>query len=994
MRGMLSWRRRLWFLGALLLLLAGLWIVPHSTGLRLRFWVMTRTAVRPSLGPAARPGLLRVDYMSPDFQSVNSALVDSNVELKWPADTDFRQRSVRWSGWLEIPNSGDWELGLRSDDGSALILDGAPVLTNWGRHTAQTRWRRLWLTRGFHRLRLDFFQGDGAGEIALLWRAPVGPRQTIPARFLHRTEGPIIVPWASSMEVHEPVANTAQRSGWSWSDYWMDLRPEGLLAAGTLGTIYPQPRRTFTGRPGAVRVWRAQFALPVATRLGLRFAGPATSRILMDGATILRGAGSRPPTATTTEISAGPGLRRLAVIGRGTDPFPPLTVENLDLKRRVEPACTFDPAENGLQQPAGSPLATWIEAVVDHSPDLSLVAPYVFRWDVQKMGHPAAPAPLRATWDGAIRLPEKGMCTITLRASGRAFLSVGDQFVFKGIDTAQVSLRILAKPGSTLPLSLDVQEEGPSRDVRLMWKTEGHQLEIIPASALVPPALATTRQFQLWGTAILALTILIMLRRWGLRAYLTRLWSHRVAHLQVLVIVAGVLLRLHQYAEIPHPGETADEFTHHMLGMSLTAGDPPLAWDWHDSYPLIRYVPLHGAVFRLCAPQRVYPPLYSVLVGLVNRLAGAVSPFEWRLHATRLLSVGLAILSLILMWPVGRAVGMPRSHILLATAFLATYPPAVIMGRLIKEEALMTVVYMALIWLVAGYSSKSGLGRRTAIGVLILACLLTKQMGIAAVLFAFVAMALRRRYKPAVLFALYGVLGIGLFVWWGFSWGRDSFLGLLQELAGSNTLILAFGPLLTENLIVESIHGNGWALGLWIAAAAFAARRPDRKSWILSLSIFCYLVAIFASYPAQRNFGWYRLPTFPLLALAWGSETGWLFRRYEVIPILGWVGLFLLHAIDDIITLAPRWLGAQLVLTDVGASNIIRITVAATVVPAALVAILPRVLRRFSRWLLAGALTAVLFIAFAICAWNWDYVDRKDWLHDPVTVPEELTEVR
>ena len=44
-----------------------------------------------------------------------------------------------FSGYIDVPEEGIWSFALKSDDGSALWIDGVCVVNNDGSHSAATR---------------------------------------------------------------------------------------------------------------------------------------------------------------------------------------------------------------------------------------------------------------------------------------------------------------------------------------------------------------------------------------------------------------------------------------------------------------------------------------------------------------------------------------------------------------------------------------------------------------------------------------------------------------------------------------------------------------------------------------------------------------------------------------------------------------------------------------------------------------------------------------
>jgi hypothetical protein len=398
---------------------------------------------------------------------------------------------------------------------------------------------------------------------------------------------------------------------------------------------------------------------------------------------------------------------------------------------------------------------------------------------------------------------------------------------------------------------------------------------------------------------------------------------------------------------------------------------------------------------RMVAPMVFYPPAFTVLVGEINRCAGATSPFEARMHATRLLPIGCSMATLALIWPVATAIGLPTSAALLGTGFLALYPVGVMLNRLIKEENLVTPLYLLLLWILAGYCRRSGFCRRAAIGAVIVTSVLTKQMGIATVVLAVLVLALKGAWRAAGACVGYGILGVLLFLWYGLAWGGESFLALQKEHLVYATRLDALWPLLAENKVTDAVVGSSWILGLWIAFVLFSLNRRRRRSeTLLTIAGVVYLVVLVLCYPPDRNYGWYRLPLLPILALAWGSETAGMFRRYDVVRAVLWVGLFVLPCLDLTGTLDIDRAGGRPLLTTSGPASTeglntlptltLRIAVAALVLPSLLLLPFPPRARRFLSALLAMALVVAIFWGFAIVSWRWGEIFPPQWGWDPV----------
>lgn len=74
--------------------------------------------------------------------------------------------AIRYEGSFSVPNDGSYGFELTSDDGAILYIDGQKVVDNDGVHGVKTTTGRTQLKRGFHLLRLDYFQAQ-RGRVAL-----------------------------------------------------------------------------------------------------------------------------------------------------------------------------------------------------------------------------------------------------------------------------------------------------------------------------------------------------------------------------------------------------------------------------------------------------------------------------------------------------------------------------------------------------------------------------------------------------------------------------------------------------------------------------------------------------------------------------------------------------------------------------------------------------------------------------------------------------------
>jgi hypothetical protein len=91
-----------------------------------------------------------------------------------------------FTGWLEVPRDGLYILSVGSDDGSRLYIGDRLVADNDGLHQYGEKGGEAALKAGKHRIRVEFFEGEGGQRLSVKWEGPGVPRQDIPAGVLWR----------------------------------------------------------------------------------------------------------------------------------------------------------------------------------------------------------------------------------------------------------------------------------------------------------------------------------------------------------------------------------------------------------------------------------------------------------------------------------------------------------------------------------------------------------------------------------------------------------------------------------------------------------------------------------------------------------------------------------------------------------------------------------------------------------------------------------------
>jgi beta-glucosidase len=147
--------------------------------------------LRPAPGSSER-GLAGAYFRGRDMQGEPALTrVDPKVDFRWdrgaPTDEPVARGeveasralegddfSVRWTGVLSPPASGEYEIVVTANDGARLFLDGRPVLESWTEASvarAASATVRLEAGRE-HALKLEYFEHQRDAEARLGWRPP------------------------------------------------------------------------------------------------------------------------------------------------------------------------------------------------------------------------------------------------------------------------------------------------------------------------------------------------------------------------------------------------------------------------------------------------------------------------------------------------------------------------------------------------------------------------------------------------------------------------------------------------------------------------------------------------------------------------------------------------------------------------------------------------------------------------------------------------------
>jgi PKD repeat protein len=154
---------------------------------------VTAVEPRPADDPADTTSGLDYTYYEDDpiddlgdLQS--SAVQRTGTTDQFDLDPDHREENFgfEYTGYIEVPETGNYTFYTTSDDGSELSIGDELVVDNGGLHAGQTRSGEIALEAGRHEITVRFFEHKNDHTLIAEYEGPGVPRQEIPAGNLSR----------------------------------------------------------------------------------------------------------------------------------------------------------------------------------------------------------------------------------------------------------------------------------------------------------------------------------------------------------------------------------------------------------------------------------------------------------------------------------------------------------------------------------------------------------------------------------------------------------------------------------------------------------------------------------------------------------------------------------------------------------------------------------------------------------------------------------------
>jgi len=128
-------------------------------------------------------GLSGEYFADQNFSQLIKTRKDKKIDFDWSIENIINNYSdnvsIRWSGKIKAPRSGEYEFITISDDGARVWIDDKLIIDDWNVHASEERRVKTNLEKGYHGIKVEYFEGEGFANMTLMWIIPGKKKQEI-----------------------------------------------------------------------------------------------------------------------------------------------------------------------------------------------------------------------------------------------------------------------------------------------------------------------------------------------------------------------------------------------------------------------------------------------------------------------------------------------------------------------------------------------------------------------------------------------------------------------------------------------------------------------------------------------------------------------------------------------------------------------------------------------------------------------------------------------
>ena len=155
----------------------------------------TRVRPKKAESPGREEAGIRYAYYEgdwdtlPDFASLEPVERGTLGKIRFSPRNREEYFGFVYTGYVNIPETGVYTFYTDSDDGSALYIGNDLVVDNNGLHGLQEQAGVIALDKGYHSIRIEYFEKTGGDELHVLYKAPGREKEELPAGMLFMKQG-------------------------------------------------------------------------------------------------------------------------------------------------------------------------------------------------------------------------------------------------------------------------------------------------------------------------------------------------------------------------------------------------------------------------------------------------------------------------------------------------------------------------------------------------------------------------------------------------------------------------------------------------------------------------------------------------------------------------------------------------------------------------------------------------------------------------------------
>lgn len=141
-------------------------------------------------------GLYGSYFNNVDFTENKLNRIDSRISFNWgygaPSKVNSNTFSVRWTGYVKAPTTGNYTFYIRSDDGVRLWVNGVLLVDNWSDKTSRgsnEKSATIALTKDqYYPIKIEYYENKGEASVRLYWSHGSTSKQIVPNKNLFASE--------------------------------------------------------------------------------------------------------------------------------------------------------------------------------------------------------------------------------------------------------------------------------------------------------------------------------------------------------------------------------------------------------------------------------------------------------------------------------------------------------------------------------------------------------------------------------------------------------------------------------------------------------------------------------------------------------------------------------------------------------------------------------------------------------------------------------------